>query len=397
MVTAPVQKERHQRRRHRVHRPHRVPRRAHADSAHVVMLLVGRRGCGWLRVALATTHLPLAAVPAAITQQGLRTTLRVVARICARGSASRAAHRRVRPEPARGRGRLSRARGDRRHRAGDRRIARAPASTCTGPLPADTVFVPHTREAIRLHRRHVPRPGAARAEAGELRPWRQRHARAADRAHVGRSRHRARPRRRPGAGAVRRPGKPVRRDRAGDRARDATGAARARRTSVAQRAPTSTHARMLGHPSRKRFGQNFLVDPHYIARIIAAIDPRPGDNLVEIGPGLGALTRPLIDACGTHHRDRDRSRPRGAAGRRVSRPIACSLHDRPTRSRFDFATLGQRLARHRQPALQHQLAAAVSPRAIRCVGARHHGDAAEGSRAAHGRSARRRRSTAGCR
>ena len=52
------------------------------------------------------------------------------------------------------------------------------------------------------------------------------------------------------------------------------------------------------HIARRRFGQNFLADPHYIARIIAAIDPRPGQNIVEIGPGLGALTRSLIDACG---------------------------------------------------------------------------------------------------
>jgi len=49
------------------------------------------------------------------------------------------------------------------------------------------------------------------------------------------------------------------------------------------------------HPPRKRFGQNFLVDRHYIDRIIAAVDPAPDDNVAEIGPGLGALTRPLLD------------------------------------------------------------------------------------------------------
>ena len=52
---------------------------------------------------------------------------------------------------------------------------------------------------------------------------------------------------------------------------------------------------MQGHRARKRFGQNFLADSHYVARIIDAIDPRPGDNIVEIGPGLGALTGSLID------------------------------------------------------------------------------------------------------
>ena len=48
------------------------------------------------------------------------------------------------------------------------------------------------------------------------------------------------------------------------------------------------------HLPKKRFGQHFLHDPGVIARIIKAIDPQPGDRLVEIGPGLGALTVPLL-------------------------------------------------------------------------------------------------------
>lgn len=48
------------------------------------------------------------------------------------------------------------------------------------------------------------------------------------------------------------------------------------------------------HKARKRFGQNFLVDEHIIADIIRAIRPEPHDSMVEIGPGLGALTRPLL-------------------------------------------------------------------------------------------------------
>ena len=47
---------------------------------------------------------------------------------------------------------------------------------------------------------------------------------------------------------------------------------------------------MQGHRARKRFGQNFLADPHFVRRIVDAVDPAPGDNLVEIGPGLAALT-----------------------------------------------------------------------------------------------------------
>ena len=52
------------------------------------------------------------------------------------------------------------------------------------------------------------------------------------------------------------------------------------------------------HQPRKRFGQSFLVDAHYVTRIVDAIAPQPGDNLVEIGPGLAALTRPLVAAVG---------------------------------------------------------------------------------------------------
>jgi 16S rRNA (adenine1518-N6/adenine1519-N6)-dimethyltransferase len=53
-----------------------------------------------------------------------------------------------------------------------------------------------------------------------------------------------------------------------------------------------------GHRPRKRFGQNFLHDPAVIERIVRAIDPHGGERLVEIGPGLGALTRPLLTAAG---------------------------------------------------------------------------------------------------
>jgi 16S rRNA (adenine1518-N6/adenine1519-N6)-dimethyltransferase len=56
-----------------------------------------------------------------------------------------------------------------------------------------------------------------------------------------------------------------------------------------------------GHAPRKRFGQNFLVDGAVIAAIVHAIDPRPGETLVEIGPGLGALTQPLLERLGALH------------------------------------------------------------------------------------------------
>ena len=53
------------------------------------------------------------------------------------------------------------------------------------------------------------------------------------------------------------------------------------------------------HVARRRFGQHFLVDQSVIAAIVRAIDPRPGQALVEIGPGLGAMTQPLLDRCGS--------------------------------------------------------------------------------------------------
>jgi len=48
------------------------------------------------------------------------------------------------------------------------------------------------------------------------------------------------------------------------------------------------------HQPRKRFGQHFLHDPGVIGRIVAAIAPQPQDRMVEIGPGLGAITIPLL-------------------------------------------------------------------------------------------------------
>ena len=98
---------------------------------------------------------------------------------------------------------------------------------------------------------------------------------------------------------------------------------------------------MRGHTARKRFGQNFLADAHYVERIVAAIDPRPGDNLVEIGPGLGALTGALIERAGRVHAieiDRD------LAARLAAEfpPAKLSLHVADALD-FDYATLGPRL------------------------------------------------------
>jgi len=50
----------------------------------------------------------------------------------------------------------------------------------------------------------------------------------------------------------------------------------------------------MWHHPRKRFGQNFLIDLSVITQIVAEINPQENDRMVEIGPGLGALTKPLL-------------------------------------------------------------------------------------------------------
>ena len=95
------------------------------------------------------------------------------------------------------------------------------------------------------------------------------------------------------------------------------------------------------HIPRKRFGQNFLVDEGVIAGIVAAIAPQPGDNLVEIGPGLGALTAPLLDRLNRLHVieiDRDLI----ARLRKRYDPDKLVIHEGDV-LRFDFAVLGNDL------------------------------------------------------
>jgi len=55
------------------------------------------------------------------------------------------------------------------------------------------------------------------------------------------------------------------------------------------------------HQARKRFGQHFLTDQGVIADIVDSIDPQPGQHMVEIGPGLAAMTQPLVERVGHLH------------------------------------------------------------------------------------------------
>ena len=93
------------------------------------------------------------------------------------------------------------------------------------------------------------------------------------------------------------------------------------------------------HIARRRFGQNFLADPNIIARIIAAIRPQPDENMVEIGPGLGALTAPLIEHLGCLHVveiDRDLI----ARLRETHDPARLNIHEGDA-LKFDFGALAE--------------------------------------------------------
>lgn len=94
-------------------------------------------------------------------------------------------------------------------------------------------------------------------------------------------------------------------------------------------------------PPRKRFGQHFLHDPGVLERIVDAIAPGPRDHVVEIGPGRGALTRPLLDRVArldVIELDRDL-----AAHLRTDIDDSRLHVHQDDALRFDFTTLGKNL------------------------------------------------------
>jgi 16S rRNA (adenine1518-N6/adenine1519-N6)-dimethyltransferase len=58
--------------------------------------------------------------------------------------------------------------------------------------------------------------------------------------------------------------------------------------------PSSSPPAGFTEPAKKQFGQHFLADRYYVDKIVMAVNPVAGDNLVEIGPGQGAITFPLL-------------------------------------------------------------------------------------------------------
>ncbi|MBL8417088.1 MAG: 16S rRNA (adenine(1518)-N(6)/adenine(1519)-N(6))-dimethyltransferase RsmA [Dechloromonas sp.] len=98
---------------------------------------------------------------------------------------------------------------------------------------------------------------------------------------------------------------------------------------------------MKGHVARKRFGQNFLIDQAIIGAIVSSIDPQRGDTVVEIGPGLGAITEPLLARLDHLHVveiDRDLI----ARLKKQYPPARMSIHEGDALA-FDFASIGRDL------------------------------------------------------
>jgi 16S rRNA (adenine1518-N6/adenine1519-N6)-dimethyltransferase len=98
---------------------------------------------------------------------------------------------------------------------------------------------------------------------------------------------------------------------------------------------------MKGHVARKRFGQNFLVDHGVIAAIVSAIDSKRDDTVVEIGPGLGAITEPLMQRVEHLHVveiDRDLI----ARLKKQHPPERMTIHEGDALA-FDFASIGKNL------------------------------------------------------
>ncbi|MBT9568478.1 MAG: 16S rRNA (adenine(1518)-N(6)/adenine(1519)-N(6))-dimethyltransferase RsmA [Thiobacillus sp.] len=95
------------------------------------------------------------------------------------------------------------------------------------------------------------------------------------------------------------------------------------------------------HAPRKRFGQNFLIDESIIHAIVNAIHPQPDETLVEIGPGLGALTRPLLERV-SHLHAVELDRDIVARLQKTWPAERLTLHSHDA-LKFDFGALGDSL------------------------------------------------------
>ena len=97
----------------------------------------------------------------------------------------------------------------------------------------------------------------------------------------------------------------------------------------------------MRHIPRKRFGQNFLIDDSVVAAIVDSVAPQRGDPMVEIGPGMGALTRPLTSRLDhLHVIEIDRDIIAWLKTEFSAKDVTIHSGDA---LRFDFGTLGARL------------------------------------------------------
>lgn len=97
----------------------------------------------------------------------------------------------------------------------------------------------------------------------------------------------------------------------------------------------------MKHVAKKRFGQNFLTDQGVISSLVDAISPKPDDLMVEIGPGLGALTKPLLQKLNNLHVvevDRDII----AWMQKEYAKKSITIHNSDA-LKFDFSSLGERI------------------------------------------------------
>ena len=99
----------------------------------------------------------------------------------------------------------------------------------------------------------------------------------------------------------------------------------------------------MSHTPRKRFGQHFLADPDVIEAIVRAIGPRADDPMVEIGPGLGALTGPLLERL-THLHAVEIDRDVIVTLKRRFGDTRLTIHSGDALS-YDFGALGDALRR----------------------------------------------------
>ncbi len=274
---------------------------AQQAGCEVVMMLAN----DIVRVALATTHLPLRAVADAINADGLERTLRIVYAALRDDfgiAEPRIAVLGLNPHAGED-GHLGREELDLIIPLLDK--LRAEGMRLLGPL-AGRHCLP-TREVTRHRRgpRDVSRPRAAGTEIQRFRARGEPHPRLALSTRRGRSRHCVGTRRQ----GHRRPRQPLRRDRHLHPSRTYTrGTARThfhgvcamsrRDHDAADSQPLRSDATRFEKPAKKSLGQHFLHERGVIDKMLLAIDPKPGERFVEIGPGQGALTFPLLDRHG---------------------------------------------------------------------------------------------------